>query len=164
MVLLCAQAFLPQLGTDLSLRGRPGKILNSSSIYGSYALPFTISHWSPISLPACCCMHAPATFRVYIQGLGCRVLKQQWSPLPTSAYRHWSVSCPIPNLGSIISLTPNCVTWQCSEPAILEHIISISSSSLNSSDFSSFYLDMISLRNCGSQACLSVGVADCLCC
>jgi hypothetical protein len=43
MVLLCAQAFLPLLGTDLSLRGRPGKILNNSSIFGRYALPFTVS-------------------------------------------------------------------------------------------------------------------------
>lgn len=34
------QAFLPLLGTDLSLAGRPGKILNMSSIYASYTLPY----------------------------------------------------------------------------------------------------------------------------
>ena len=38
-----AQAFLPLLGTDLTLKGQPGKILNMSSIYGSYTLPFCVS-------------------------------------------------------------------------------------------------------------------------
>ncbi len=37
------QAFLPLLGTDLTLKGKPGKILNMSSIYGSYTLPFCVS-------------------------------------------------------------------------------------------------------------------------
>ena len=37
------QAFLPLLGTDLTLKGTPGKILNMSSIYGSYTLPFSVS-------------------------------------------------------------------------------------------------------------------------
>ena len=37
------QAFLPLLGTDLTLKGNPGKILNMSSIYGSYTLPFSVS-------------------------------------------------------------------------------------------------------------------------
>ena len=36
------QAFLPQLGLDLTLKGNPGKILNMSSIYGSYTLPFSV--------------------------------------------------------------------------------------------------------------------------
>ena len=43
---MCAdavQAFLPLLGTDLTLKGKPGKILNMSSIYGSYTLPFCVS-------------------------------------------------------------------------------------------------------------------------
>ena len=38
------QAFLPLLGTDLTLKGKPGKILNMSSIYGSYTLPFCVSY------------------------------------------------------------------------------------------------------------------------
>ncbi len=37
------QAFLPLLGTDLTLKGKPGKIFNMSSIYGSYTLPFSVS-------------------------------------------------------------------------------------------------------------------------
>ena len=44
------QAFLPLLGTDLTLKGKPGKILNMSSIYGSYTLPFCVSS-SPFSVP-----------------------------------------------------------------------------------------------------------------
>ena len=36
------QAFLPQLGLDLTLKGKPGKIINMSSIYGSYTLPFSV--------------------------------------------------------------------------------------------------------------------------
>lgn len=36
-----AQAFLPLLGMDASLQGKPGCIVNMSSIYGSYALPFS---------------------------------------------------------------------------------------------------------------------------
>ena len=39
----CSQAFLPLLGTDLSLSGPPGKILNMSSIYASYTLPFAVT-------------------------------------------------------------------------------------------------------------------------
>ncbi|CAL8465376.1 g4912 [Coccomyxa elongata] len=38
------QAFLPLLGTDLKLSGNPGKILNMSSIYGSYTLPFSTAY------------------------------------------------------------------------------------------------------------------------
>ncbi|CAK0786635.1 hypothetical protein CVIRNUC_009849 [Coccomyxa viridis] len=38
------QAFLPLLGTDLTLKGKPGKILNMSSIYGSYTLPFSSAY------------------------------------------------------------------------------------------------------------------------
>ncbi|CAL5222033.1 g4326 [Coccomyxa viridis] len=38
------QAFLPLLGTDLTLKGKPGKILNMSSIYGSYTLPFCTAY------------------------------------------------------------------------------------------------------------------------
>ena len=37
-----AQAFLPLLGMDASLEGPPGRVLNMSSIYGSYALPFSV--------------------------------------------------------------------------------------------------------------------------
>ena len=37
-----AQAFLPLLGMDASLQGKPGCIVNMSSIYGSYALPFSV--------------------------------------------------------------------------------------------------------------------------
>ena len=47
------QAFLPLLGTDLTLKGKPGKILNMSSIYGSYTLPFCVSFPLP-SLPRHC--------------------------------------------------------------------------------------------------------------
>lgn len=36
------QAFLPLLGTDLTLSGPPGKILNISSVYASYTLPFAV--------------------------------------------------------------------------------------------------------------------------
>ncbi|KAK9835339.1 hypothetical protein WJX81_003566 [Elliptochloris bilobata] len=35
------QAFLPLLGMDASLQGKPGCVVNMSSIYGSYALPFS---------------------------------------------------------------------------------------------------------------------------
>ncbi|EIE23143.1 NAD(P)-binding protein [Coccomyxa subellipsoidea C-169] len=38
------QAFLPLLGTDLTLRGNPGKILNMSSIYGTYTFPFSSAY------------------------------------------------------------------------------------------------------------------------
>ena len=37
------QAFLPQLGLDLTLKGKPGKIVNMSSVSGSYTLPFSVS-------------------------------------------------------------------------------------------------------------------------
>ena len=39
---ICVQAFLPLLGTDLTLSGPPGKILNVSSVYASYTLPFAV--------------------------------------------------------------------------------------------------------------------------
>lgn len=42
MLCTALQAFLPQLGLDLTLKGKPGKILNMSSIYGSYTLPFSV--------------------------------------------------------------------------------------------------------------------------
>ena len=42
MLRAALQAFLPQLGLDLTLKGKPGKILNMSSIYGSYTLPFSV--------------------------------------------------------------------------------------------------------------------------
>ena len=42
MLWAALQAFLPQLGLDLTLKGKPGKILNMSSIYGSYTLPFSV--------------------------------------------------------------------------------------------------------------------------
>lgn len=45
-----AQAFLPLLGTDLSLAGKPGKVLNMSSIYGSYTLPFSVRTFFPITI------------------------------------------------------------------------------------------------------------------
>ena len=45
-----AQAFLPLLGTDLSLRGPPGKIINMSSIYASYTLPFQACQITALSL------------------------------------------------------------------------------------------------------------------
>ncbi|CAL8466323.1 g5859 [Coccomyxa elongata] len=38
------QAFLPLLGTDLTLNGKPGRILNNTSIYGSYTLPFMTAY------------------------------------------------------------------------------------------------------------------------
>ena len=41
------QAFLPLLGTDTSLQGKPGRVLNMSSIYGSYALPFSVRCYMP---------------------------------------------------------------------------------------------------------------------
>lgn len=41
------QAFLPLLGTDLTLKGKPGRILNISSIYASYTLPFCVSPLPP---------------------------------------------------------------------------------------------------------------------
>ena len=41
------QAFLPLLGTDTSLQGKPGRVLNMSSIYGSYALPFSVRCYVP---------------------------------------------------------------------------------------------------------------------
>lgn len=41
------QAFLPLLGTDLTLKGKPGKILNISSIYASYTLPFCVCPLPP---------------------------------------------------------------------------------------------------------------------
>ena len=47
------QAFLPLLGTDLTLKGKPGKILNMSSIYGSYTLPFSVSPTSTAYHAAC---------------------------------------------------------------------------------------------------------------
>jgi NAD(P)-dependent dehydrogenase (short-subunit alcohol dehydrogenase family) len=34
------QAFLPQLGTDMSLTGRPGRIVNITSVGGKYGAPF----------------------------------------------------------------------------------------------------------------------------
>ena len=37
------QAFLQQLGLDLTLKGKPGKIVNISSVSGSYTLPFSVS-------------------------------------------------------------------------------------------------------------------------
>ena len=52
------QAFLPLLGTDLTLKGNPGKILNMSSIYGSYTLPFSVS---PINLISCL-LHGMSSF------------------------------------------------------------------------------------------------------
>ena len=42
MLSVALQAFLPQLGLDLTLKGKPGKILSMSSIYGSYTLPFSV--------------------------------------------------------------------------------------------------------------------------
>jgi len=42
-----AQAFLPLLGMDASLEGPPGRVLNMSSIYGSYALPFSVRACAP---------------------------------------------------------------------------------------------------------------------
>ena len=42
-----AQAFLPLLGMDASLEGPPGRVLNMSSIYGSYALPFSVRACGP---------------------------------------------------------------------------------------------------------------------
>ena len=41
------QAFLPLLGTDLTLKGKPGKTLNISSIYASYTLPFSVCPLPP---------------------------------------------------------------------------------------------------------------------
>ena len=41
------QAFLPLLGMDTSLQGKPGRVLNMSSIYGSYALPFSVRCYVP---------------------------------------------------------------------------------------------------------------------
>ena len=41
------QAFLPLLGTDLTLKGKPGKILNISSIYASYTIPFCVCPLPP---------------------------------------------------------------------------------------------------------------------
>lgn len=53
------QAFLPLLGTDLTLKGKPGKILNMSSIYGSYTLPFCVS--VPLNpLPKSCSWPVPS--------------------------------------------------------------------------------------------------------
>jgi hypothetical protein len=52
------QAFLPLLGTDLSLAGRPGRILNMSSIYASYTLPFQARHG--FSLASMHCQPTPA--------------------------------------------------------------------------------------------------------
>lgn len=34
------QAFLPQLGADMSLKGRPGKVINITSVGGKYGAPF----------------------------------------------------------------------------------------------------------------------------
>ncbi|CAK0733227.1 hypothetical protein CVIRNUC_000244 [Coccomyxa viridis] len=42
--LIVTKAFLPQLGLDLTLKGKPGRILNMSSIYGSYTLPFSSAY------------------------------------------------------------------------------------------------------------------------
>ena len=42
-----AQAFLPLLGMDASLQGKPGCIVNMSSIYGAYALPFSVRATRP---------------------------------------------------------------------------------------------------------------------
>ena len=38
--LIVTQAFLPLLGTDRSLRGKPGRIINISSVSGKIAYPF----------------------------------------------------------------------------------------------------------------------------
>lgn len=38
---LIAQAFLPLLGTDLSLKGQPGRIVNVTSVQGKVALPLS---------------------------------------------------------------------------------------------------------------------------
>lgn len=38
----CMQAFLPLLGTDLTLRGEPGRLINNASIFGGYGLPFSV--------------------------------------------------------------------------------------------------------------------------
>ena len=43
MLWAALQAFLPQLGLDLTLMGKPGKIVNMSSVSGSYTLPFSVS-------------------------------------------------------------------------------------------------------------------------
>ena len=43
MLWAALQAFLPQLGLDLTLKGKPGKIVNMSSVSGSYTLPFSVS-------------------------------------------------------------------------------------------------------------------------
>ena len=44
MLWAALQAFLPQLGLDLTLEGKPGKIINMSSVSGSYTLPFSVRH------------------------------------------------------------------------------------------------------------------------
>ncbi|CAK0733234.1 hypothetical protein CVIRNUC_000245 [Coccomyxa viridis] len=42
--LIVTKAFLPQLGLDLTLMGKPGKIVNMSSVSGSYTLPFSSAY------------------------------------------------------------------------------------------------------------------------
>ena len=38
--MLCVHAFLPLLGADISLKGRPGRIINVTSVGGKYGAPF----------------------------------------------------------------------------------------------------------------------------